>query len=66
MATFDEISDLNLKKADHSESELISILKATQINTDVLSETDEYGRTLLHYAAMERSSEFCKVIHDQT
>eukprot|EP00956_Cyclotella_meneghiniana_P009584 scaffold13228_cov45-Cyclotella_meneghiniana.AAC.4 len=66
MATFDEIiKDLCLNKADHSESSLILILKATQIDTDVLSERDEHGRALLHYAAMLRSPEFCRVIHDQ-
>ena len=56
MATFNEIKELFCwNRANHSESELISILKATQINTDVLSETDEYGRTLLHHAVMGRS-----------
>eukprot|EP00956_Cyclotella_meneghiniana_P022047 scaffold41027_cov53-Cyclotella_meneghiniana.AAC.4 len=65
MTTFDEIKDLCKNESNHSESELISILKATQIDPGVLSERDEGGRTLLHYAAIERSSEFCRVIHDQ-
>eukprot|EP00956_Cyclotella_meneghiniana_P033581 scaffold97323_cov40-Cyclotella_meneghiniana.AAC.4 len=38
---------------------------AIQIDPSVLSERNEGGGTLLHFAAMERSSEFCRVIHDQ-
>eukprot|EP00956_Cyclotella_meneghiniana_P033272 scaffold94875_cov37-Cyclotella_meneghiniana.AAC.2 len=66
MATFDEIEDLCRNEANHSESELISILKtAIQIDPGVVSERSEGGGTLLNFAAIERSSEFCRVIHDQ-
>eukprot|EP00956_Cyclotella_meneghiniana_P033584 scaffold97323_cov40-Cyclotella_meneghiniana.AAC.7 len=66
MTTFDEMKDLCRNATNHSESELISLLKtATQIDPSVVSERDEGGGTLLHYAAMERSSESCRVIHEQ-
>eukprot|EP00956_Cyclotella_meneghiniana_P025779 scaffold54458_cov36-Cyclotella_meneghiniana.AAC.4 len=66
MATFNEIKELFCwNRANHSESELISILKATQIDPSVLSERDENGLTLLHYAVTRRSPEFCRVIHEQ-
>ena len=66
MATFDEIEDLFKNRSGLSDFELILRLqKFSQINSGVLSERNEYGRTLLHHAAMGRSPEVCRVIHDQ-
>lgn len=73
MATFEYILDLcynydnltTFNEDDLSEPDLVSRLKAAQIEPDVLSERDVYGRTLLHHAVMGgRSPEFCKVLHE--
>ena len=64
MATFDDIRSLCTNEDSLSETKLVSILKATQMDPGVLSERDEYGSTLLHYAAIKgRSPEFCRMIH---
>eukprot|EP00956_Cyclotella_meneghiniana_P035278 scaffold113296_cov42-Cyclotella_meneghiniana.AAC.2 len=68
METFNEITDLcmNPNRSGPSDHELVLILqKLSQINPGVFSERDENGKTLLHYAAMERSPDLCRVIHDQ-
>ena len=66
MATFNDIGAICANSDNLSESELVSILKATQIEPSVLSERDEKGRTLIHIAAIyKRSAEFCKLIHEQ-
>jgi len=66
MTTFDEIKDLCKNETNQTEPELISILKTTtQIDPSVLTARYEGGLTTLHYAAMGRSPEFCRVIHDQ-
>eukprot|EP00956_Cyclotella_meneghiniana_P044629 scaffold326955_cov79-Cyclotella_meneghiniana.AAC.1 len=65
MATFDEIKGLCWNEDSDSESDLLYRLKTTQINPGVLAERDHVGATLLHHAVMKRSSEFCRVIHDQ-
>eukprot|EP00956_Cyclotella_meneghiniana_P044440 scaffold318559_cov30-Cyclotella_meneghiniana.AAC.1 len=66
METFNEIRDLCMNRSGLSDHELVLRLqKFSQINPGVFSERDEEGGTLLHYAAMERSPEFCRVIHDQ-
>ena len=66
MATFKLIKDLCYNFDDLlSESELISTLKAIQIDPGVLSERNEYGRTLLFMAAESgRSPDFCQVLHE--
>ena len=48
----------NLEKSDFLE-QLKSALSA---NPDVVHEVDSEGWTLLHYAAMYRSDEFCKLL----
>jgi len=66
METFNEIRDLCMNRSGLSDHELVLRLqKFSQINPGVFSERDEEGGTLLHYAAMERSSESCRVIHEQ-
>ena len=69
MVTFDEIEikDLCMNYEERlSETELVSRLKATQIDPDVLSTRSASGMTLLlHYAAFHgRSGEFCQVLHE--
>ena len=50
---------------DLSEPELVSRLRAVQINPAVLSEREEDGLTLLHFAVRRgRSPEFCRVLHE--
>eukprot|EP00956_Cyclotella_meneghiniana_P010731 scaffold15044_cov37-Cyclotella_meneghiniana.AAC.3 len=65
MALFNEIKDLCMNEKDRlSETELVSRLKATQIDPDVLSTRSWSGMTLLHLAAFHgRSPEFCSVLH---
>eukprot|EP00956_Cyclotella_meneghiniana_P004648 scaffold5730_cov55-Cyclotella_meneghiniana.AAC.17 len=66
MATFNDIGAICANSDNLSESELISILKATQIEPNLLSERDQRGLTLLHIAARyKRSAEFCSLIHEQ-
>ena len=64
MTTFESIVALCENKAELSESDLISQLKAVQIDPDVLAARDEVGSTLLHIAACNRSPEFCQVLHE--
>ena len=48
---------------DESESNLLEQLKSIlSVNPDVVHEVDNDGCTLLHYAAMYRSDEFCKLL----
>eukprot|EP00956_Cyclotella_meneghiniana_P012556 scaffold17853_cov65-Cyclotella_meneghiniana.AAC.8 len=66
MATVHDIKTLCRNPDDLSESELVSTLRATEIDPNELSERDFQGETLLHIAAMHgRSPEFCRVLHDQ-
>eukprot|EP00956_Cyclotella_meneghiniana_P003015 scaffold3715_cov60-Cyclotella_meneghiniana.AAC.3 len=66
MATFDYIAALCRNDYDLSESELVSKLRATDIDPSVLSERyGAGGETLLHLAVYEgRSPEFCRVLHE--
>eukprot|EP00956_Cyclotella_meneghiniana_P013281 scaffold19084_cov64-Cyclotella_meneghiniana.AAC.4 len=63
MATFDDIEALCWNVDNLSESELVSKLRATEIDPSVLLERYE-GETLLHIAVYGgRSPEFCRVLH---
>ena len=65
MASFESILHLCKNNDDLPEYDLVSRLKATQIDPDVLATTDARGRTLLHIAAWYgRRPEFCKEFVD--
>jgi len=65
MATFNDIEALRWNPDDIPESELVSTLKAIEIDPSVLSDRNHIGETLLHLAAKRgRSPEFCGVLHE--